>query len=165
MDVHFGSENPIDIHILTEFEMDIHRMTLSGWGMDVYMGIWNGFEMNIPRMPLLGWPEEKFFRSVWKNGIWTHWKSVRKESSKFQELAFKGRILTWLILLTGNRTIGGVVPNSAFFFSPFWRRKFFSDYTFSKGKNWSMKYRFKNKRSREGYKYVISRLVSKLISR
>ena len=40
-----------------------------------------------------------------------------------------------LILLTGNRTIGGVVPNSAFFFSPFWRRKFFSDYTFSKGKN------------------------------
>ena len=125
MDVHFGSENPIDIHILTEFEMDIHRMTLSGWGMDVYMGIWNGFEMNIPRMPLLGWPEEKFFRSVWKNGIWTHWKSVRKESSKFRELAFKGRILTWFILLTGNRTIGGVVPNSAFFFSPFWRRKFF----------------------------------------
>ena len=118
---------------------------------------------NIRRFPL--YPEEKFYRSVWKNGIWTHWKSVRKESSKFQELAFKGRILTWLILLTGNRTIGGVVPNSAFFFSPFWRRKFFSDYTFSKGKNWSMKYRFKNKRSREGYKYVISRLVSKLISR
>ena len=45
MDIHFGSENPIDIH----------RMSLSGWGRDVYMGIWNGFERDIPRMSLLGW--------------------------------------------------------------------------------------------------------------
>ena len=105
-------------------------------------------------------PEEKFYRSVWKNGIWTHWKSVRKESSKFQELALKGRILTWFIFLTGNRTIGGVVPNSAFF--SVLAKKILSDYTFSKDKNWSMKYRLKNKRSREGYSDVISRMVIKL---
>ena len=89
---------------------------------------------------ILRWtsPEEKFYRSIGKNGIWTHWKSVRKASSKFQELAFKGCILTWYILLTENR-----IPNSAFFF---FRKKILSDYTFSKNKNWSMIYRFKNKR-------------------
>ena len=29
MDVHFGSENPIDIRIVIGFEMDIHRMYFS----------------------------------------------------------------------------------------------------------------------------------------